>query len=248
MIALVTALVLAAPTTGLMVSEQIGKPTQPLATFLDPIDAELVAAKLEVRRLTAKCDGKRECLVEAGRAAQLKTVVALTIAWGKRQTIDVEVIRIRDAVTLNQLTFTTAGKLTDSDRAKVRVVGAQLFEALSAEEKTTDVPRREPELVTNATPSTDAGLVLTTPPPSSRSKVPGWVLVGGGAATGVVAGVLTGVATSQRADVERDPNPLTRVQAQELANQANGGYTAALVCSVAAGALITAGIVWLVAE
>lgn len=248
MIALVTAMVLTAPATGLVVSEQIGKPTHPLAAFFEPIEAELLAAKLGVIRLSAKCDGKRTCVVEAGRAAGVPTVVAVTIAWGKRQTIDLEVIRVRDAVTLNQLTFTTTGKLTDSDRARVRVVAVQLFETLTAEDnKVSDVPRREPELVTSVPSTPDAGLVVAAPAPS-RSKVPGWMLVGGGAAAGVTAGVLAGVASSQRALVETDPSPLTRAEAQNLANQANGEYTAALVCTLAASALVTAGIVWLVAE
>ncbi|MFT3711573.1 MAG: hypothetical protein QM817_28385 [Archangium sp.] len=151
MISALAALILAAPSSGLAVSVQIGKPPAPLSTWFDPIEEELVAAKVGVKRLTLACDGKRECLLEGGRRASVGSIVAVTLSHTKKQTtLDLEAMRVSDGVTVAQVTFTVNGvKYEDAARAQVKRFAQQLAEALIAEEKTaktvTDVPVREPD-------------------------------------------------------------------------------------------------------
>jgi hypothetical protein len=251
-LALTLSLALAAPSGGVVLAEQIGKSSTPVSSWLDPLQADL-GTRLTLKRLGAECAGKRECVLDAGRTAGLVYVVAVTLAHGKRQTLDLEAIRVRDGVTLAQLTFTLAGKFTDAEHTRVREFAVRVADLVAPEEKATDVPVREPDRVAAVEPREvpDAGVQLTTSlPPPRKSAVPAVALLGGGAAAGVASGVLLGLALDKRATLDNTPNPspLTRPEANELAARANGEFTGALVTGLAAGALVTAAVIWLVTD
>lgn len=240
----------AAPATGLTLSAQVGKSSTPATVYLDAIEQEFLASRLPVRRLTSACEGKRECLVDAAKGASLPAIVSVTIASGRKQTtIDLEAVRARDAAVLGQLTFVSAGRLGDAERTQLRAFARQLFDALDVPEPTTDAPlARELQL----TPKENAQTVdLTQPPPvATRSRVPAWVMGGGAVAGAVTSGIFLGLATDSRTRLETtpDPSPLTRSQANQLAADANRDYSVALAAGIAAGALATGAIIWLLTE
>lgn len=252
LLALTLTLLSAAPATGLTLSSKLGKEATPVAAFLDAIEQELIAGKRPVRRLTLSCDGKRECLLAGAREAGVPSLVAVTVAYGKKQTtLDLEAVRTLDGATLSQLTFSVTGRLSEADRASLRKFAAQLDEALR--EPKTDAPLATPPVVVvgEPPPAPKPAVVVTQPVLTPvRSRVPAWVM-GGGAVAGVVtSGVFLGLATGARSELEKtpDPSPLTRAQADGLAARANTDYSVALAAGLAAGALATGAILWLVTE
>ena len=78
--------------------------------------------------------------------------------------------------------------------------------------------------------------------------MPAWVMGGGAVAAGVVSGVFLATASVKNEQLQVNPNPLTREAAGALANQANADYTVSLAVGLAAGALATGAIVWLLTE
>ncbi|MBL8914031.1 MAG: hypothetical protein JNM17_25225 [Archangium sp.] len=241
MISLVTLAVLAAPTTGLVLSTEVGKPGTVVASqHLDSLEQELITAKFAVRRLeAADCKGDRDCLLANARKASVPALIAVSIAWGKKQTtLDLEGLRVSDGATVAQLTFTLAARLGDAERVKVKSFLEQLSEAVS------DAPTK--------------GVTLTPPPVidvpplavATRSRVPEIATGAGAIATGVAAAVLLGVAggTNGQLNATPDPSPLTHAQAQELANQANGQYTASLALGLSAAALAAVTVVLFLRE
>lgn len=249
---LTTSLLAAAPATGLTLSAQVGKSSTPAAAYLDALEQEFVGARLPVRRLNLSCDEKRECLVEAARTAELPAVVAVTLAAGKKQTtIDLEAVRVSDAATVGQLTFVVTGRMEDAERAQVRAFARQLYETLAAPEPKPDTPLvKEPVVLTPVNPVDPLALTPPPPPPTSRSRVPAYVMGGGAVAGAVTSGIFLGLASSTRAQLEStpDPSPLTRVKADELAATANRDYSVSLAAGIAAGALATGAIIWLLTE
>lgn len=249
---LLTALLAAAPATGLTLSTQMGKATTPAATYLDAIEQALIAGQLPVRRLPLLCEGRRECLLAGAQNAKLPGIVALTVAYGKKQTtIDLEALRTSDGTTVSQLTFAVTGRLSEADKAKVKAFGEQVAAALTpvvSDAPKVDAPREEPKLTTPVNEPKKIDLALTAKEP--KSKVPGWAFAGGALAAGVTSGIFVGLASGTRAQLESTPNPspLTRVEAEQLAAKANGEYSVALATGLAAGALATAAIIWLVTE
>ena len=103
----------AAPATGLTLSAQLGKVSTPVAAYLDAIEQELISSGLPVRRLTLTCDGKRECLISGAKTAGLPALVAVSVAYGKKQTtLDLEALRVDDGATVSQFTFAVSGRLS----------------------------------------------------------------------------------------------------------------------------------------
>lgn len=242
-VAVLTSLVLlAGPTTGLVLSTEVGKPGAIVASMhLDALEQELIAAKFAVRRLDAPdCKGEHECLLAKARAAGVPALVSVSIAWGKKQTtIDLEGLRVSDGATVAQLTFALAARLGDPERAKVKPFLDQLAGAV------TDAPVKDATL----TPPP----VIDAPPPlvvATRSRVPEIATGAGAVATGVAAAVLLGVAggTNAKLNATPDPSPLTRAQAQDLATQANGQYTASLALGLSAAALAAVTVVLFLRE
>jgi len=248
---LLTALLAAAPATGLTLSTQMGKPTTPAATYLDAIEQALVAGQLPVRRLPLLCEGRRECLLAGAQNAKLPGIVAITVAYGKKQTtLDLEALRSSDGTTVSQLTFAVTGRLTEADKAKVKAFAAQVATALTpvvSDAPKVDPPPEESKLTVRE-PEKKIDLVLPVKEP--KSKVPGWAFAGGALAAGVTSGIFVGIAGGTRAQLENTPNPspLTRTEAEGLAAKANTEYSVALAIGLAAGALATAAIIWLVTE
>lgn len=249
---LLALLLSAAPATGLTLSEQMGKVGTPVTAYLDAIEQELVAGGVPVRQLKLSCSGKRDCLLAGAKEAGLPALVAVTVAYGKKQTtIDLEGLRTTDGTTLAQLTFTVGSRLTEPDRAAVQKFGTKLAALLSQ----SDVPRVEkpvepPPRVITADPPPPS-LELSAPKvKAARSTAPGWLLGGGAVVAGATSGIFLGLATSSRATLETtpDPSPLTRSQATGIAADANRDYSVALATGLAAGALATAAIIWLVSE
>lgn len=249
---LLALLLAAAPATALTLSEQMGKAGTPVSVYLDAVEQELVTSGVPVRQLNLSCGGKRECLLAGAKSAGLPALVAVTVAYGKRQTtIDLEALRTSDGTTLSQLTFTVASRLSESDRAAVQKFGAKLAAALAP----SDAPRVEkpveppPRLAVNE-PPLPAVELWATPVKAPRSTVPGWLLGGGAVVAGATSGLFLGLATSSRSALEStpDPSPLTRAQATGIAADANRDYSVALATGLAAGALATAAIIWLVSE
>ncbi|MFT3711572.1 MAG: hypothetical protein QM817_28380 [Archangium sp.] len=80
--------------------------------------------------------------------------------------------------------------------------------------------------------------------------MPAYVMGGGAVASGVVSGIFLGLAASKDASLRNtsNPSPYTRAQAETLAAEANGEYTVSLATGLAAGALATAAILWIVTE
>lgn len=247
--ALLATLLSANPATGLTLSAQMGKVNTPADAYLDAIEQELITTQLPVRRLALTCEGKRECLLAATKTAGLPALVAVTVAYGKKQTtLDLEALRVGDGATVSQLTFSVAIRLSETDRAAVRKFGAQL--AASLAETKTDAPLAEPK----------PDLVVVTPPPKlelvpapeapKRSRVPAWVLGGGAVASAVTSGVFLGLAASEQAALyaPRAQPDFTRSEAEGRAAAANTAYTVSLATGIAAGALATAAILWLVTE
>jgi hypothetical protein len=247
---LLTATILAAsPATGLVLSAQMGREVTPAAAYLDAIEQELVSSKLAVRQLTLRCDGNRECLLAGAATAKLPALVAVTVAYTKKQTtLDLEALRSADGATVSQLTFSVTGRLSEADRAALRKFGATLAEALAVK---ADVPVVEapPPVLTPA--DHPPPLELTRPPPvAARSSVPGWVMGGGAVASAVTSGIFLGMASSTRASLEAtsDPSPLTRTQAEHMAAEANLDYSVSLGTGLAAGALAVGAIVWFLTQ
>lgn len=242
----------AGPTTGLALATQLGKSTTPPEVHLDAIEQELVATGLAVRRLTTACDGARDCLLAAARKENVQVLVGVSIAQRQKQTtFDLEAIRSDDGATVAQATFVVAARLGEVDRAQVRAFADRLKQAMPA--PMADVPVRDPEptrLAPDPAP-VPPPIVVTEPfPPPGRSRVPAWVMLGGAGAATVTSGIFLGLATDARVRLEStpDPSPLTRAQAQRLADDANRNYTIALLTGAAAGALATGAVVWLLTD
>lgn len=250
--ALLSALLAASPATGLTLSAQLGKATTPPSVYLDAVEQELLAHKVPVRRLQLTCDGNRECLLAGAKAAQLPGLVAVTIAYKKKQaTLDLEGLRTSDGTTAAQLTFTVTGRLSDADRAAVRQFSAQLVAAL--EEKPKDAPVAEtpsplPRLEPVASPDREPAAVTAAQVKPQRSKAPAWILGGTALAAGATAGVFLGLARGAHTELEVNPAQYTRAEAQNSVAEANRNYSIALGAGLAAGALATAAIIALVAE
>jgi hypothetical protein len=245
MFSLMTLMVLAASqTTGLTLSAQLGREGTSPAVYLDAIEQELVASKLAVRQLTLRCDGKRDCLLAGAASAKVPALVAVTVASTKRQTtLDLEALRTDDGSTISQLTFSVAGRLSETDRASLREFGAALVEALTVKE---------------GAPLVEATPILTPvdrPPPlevakdlvvTSRSGAPGWAMGGGAVASAVVSSIFLVRASTTRANLEATPylSPLTRTEATQMAAEANRDYSVSLATGFVAGALATGALVW----
>ncbi|MGV3620001.1 MAG: hypothetical protein ACO1OB_04240 [Archangium sp.] len=247
---LTLSLLSAAPATGLTLSAQVGKSSTPATVYLDAIEQEFLASRLPVRRLPLQCEGKRECLVDAAKKAGLPAIVSLTIASGRKQTtLDLEAVRVRDAVVIGQLTFVSTGRLGEEEKKQVRAFAKTIFDSLSEPEPVakTDVPLVEPRLLPG---NVDAGVNVVTLTPEPRSRVPAYVMGGGAIAGAITSGVFLGLATGARGELENQPNPanISRAQAQALANTANTDYSVALAAGIAAGALATGAIIWLLTE
>ncbi|MFO0595331.1 MAG: hypothetical protein U0228_08505 [Myxococcaceae bacterium] len=240
----------ATPTTGLVLSNEVGKPgTVPASAHLDVITEELLASRLAVKRLELKCQGERACLVQGAKAAGLPAVVSVSIAWSKKQTtFDLDAIRVSDGASVAQLTFAATGRLGDGERARLRSFAAQLADALPRE----DAPRVDP-VVKNDTPTLtpDAGVAETGPlvvtPVEKPPKTAALVVGGGALLAGAAAGVLLGVASGTNASLVEHP-PMYRRDAEALANTANAEYTASLALGVTAGALAVVAVILLVKD
>lgn len=240
----------AAPATGLALSAQMGREVIPAATWLDAVEQELVSSKLAVRQLSLSCDGKRECLLAGAASAKLPALVAVTVAYTKKQTtLDLEALRTADGATVSQLTFSVTGRLSDADRASLRKFGAAIVEALTVKG---DVPVVEasPPLLTPGDQPRPLELTRPSPLTATRSSVPGWVMGGGAVASAVTSGIFLGMASSTRASLETtsDPSPLTRAQAERMAADANRDYSVSLATGLAAGALATGALVWFLTQ
>lgn len=249
---LAAACLAAAPATGLTLSAQIGKATTPVSTLLDGIEQELLAGKLPVRRLGLACDGERDCLLKGAKAAGLPGIVSVSVAYAKKQaTLDLEALRASDGVVVGQLTFSViAGRFTEANREALRRLAAQMAEALTSPKSDTPVVEVKPKLVADAVVAPPPELVAPAPAPAAarRSKVPAWVLGGAAVASGVTSAVFLGVASDANGRLNADPNPMTRAEAELTAAAANRDYTLALATGLAAGALATGAILWLVTE
>lgn len=254
MLTLTCALLLSAtPGVGLTLSAELGRAETPQRLgVLDAIEGELVAAGLPVRRLSARCDGQRECLVRLGRDNALAGVVGVTLAWAKKKvTVDLEGLRVKDSAAVAQRTFTAPGRLGPPELAEVRAFAAQVATALQdAPVVVPDTPVAEtpgPSLVPDEKPVEPVQVAVTAAP---RSNVPAYVMGGGAVAGGIVAGVFLGLATSNRNTLMKtpDPSPLTRDQANQLAADANRDYSVSLAAGIAAGALATGAVVWLLTK
>lgn len=246
-------LLCAAPASGLTLSSQLGKSALSVSTVLDAVEQELVAGKLPIRRLGLSCDGDRECLARAAREAGLPALVSVSIAWSKKHsTLDLEAVRAVDGVSLAQLTFTFSGRFSEANREAMRGFAARVVEALAP--PTSDQPRVEVTPPTSGAPLPALPLepkpefVSAPLPPVKHSRVPAWVLGGGALAAGVVSGVFLATASVKNEQLQVNPNPLTREAAGGLANQANAEYTVSLAAGLAAGALATGAVLWLVTE
>lgn len=250
--ALLSVLLAASPATGLTLSAQLGKATTPASVYLDAIEQELLAHQLPVRRLQLTCDAQRECLLAGAQAAHLPALVALTVAYKKKQTtLDLEGFRTGDGASVAQLTFSLTGRLSDADRAAVRRFAAQLVAALEdarADAPVAEAPRSPARLEPVAPPAQEPVALSAAAASPARSKAPGWILGGTAVAAAVTSGVFLGVGRTAHAQLETNPQQYTRQQAEQLVTDANSGYSVALGTGLAAGALATAALIWLLTE
>lgn len=243
-VAVLTSLVLlAAPTTGLVLSTEVGKPGTVVASqHLDALEQELIAAKFAVRRLEAPtCKGEHACLLELARKESVPVLISVSIAWGKKQTtIDLEALRVSDGATVAQLTFALPARISDAERAKVKPFLAQVAESVN------DAPTKDLSADLTPPPVVDASPAIV----ATRSRIPEFATGGGAVLTGVAAAVMLGVASGTNAQLNGtpDPSPLTRMQAQQLAADANGQYTASLVFGLSAAALAAVTVVLFLRE
>lgn len=249
-----TLILAVSPTVGIFVSSELGKPdAAAAASYLQAIEAELTDAKLEVVRLTSTCKGDRPCELKLGADAKVVAIVPVTIAWAKkRATIDVEAVRLKDTVSIGQLTFSVSGKLGKPQTGEVATFAGTVSAGLP---RIDDTPRLEPRVEAppkkTLTPSTGPVVTVTSPPPApTRSRVPGIVVGGVAIGTGVASGVLLGLASSGHSTINSlgDPPSLTRAKAQSLADEANGQYTASLALGLTAAVTATVAIILLAAD
>lgn len=247
---LLTSAVLGAAPVGLTVSAQLGKSATPIETYLRALEQEFLATELPVRRLETKCDGARECLVDAAKAASLPGVVGVTFALGKKQTtIDLEALRARDGAMVEQLTFVVKDKLEENERWQVRAFAKRVAAALEPPKVTpTDAP-----VATTLTPAPkEDPLLLTQKPTETRSNVPAIVMGGAAGAAAITSGIFLGLATGARGELSaataNDPATITRAQADQLAKNANTNYSVALGTGIAAGALAVGTVIYLLAK
>ena len=140
-----------------------------------------------------------------------------------------------DGATVAQLTFALAARLGDVERAKVKPFLAQVADAVTATPKKDDVTLLVPP------PPVDVAPVVV----ATRSRVPELATGAGALGAGVAAAVLLGVAGGTRAQLESTPNPspLTHAQAEQLARDANGQYSASLALGLTAAALAAVTVV-----
>lgn len=248
--ALLTSLLTATPATGLTLSVQVGRDATPPTAYLDALEQDFLAVGQPVRRLDTSCEGERACLIAAAHAERLPSVVAVTLAAGKKQTtIDLEAVRVRDGATIGQLTFVVVGRLGDAEHTAVKDFATRLIDTLG------EAPLDRPVVVapiplTPEKPVDPLALTTPAPAPAPRTKVPAILLGGGALASAATSGVFLGLATDARAQLEGLPAQpdITRRDATDLAASANRDYSVALATGIAAGALATGALIWLLAD
>ena len=233
------------PRVALMTGSRVGVGEKEAAQLSARLGNELKAAGLSVLEVSLPCRGEYACLQEQGRALDVEAVVSLTLASGPRQVaIDAETVSVRTASSLDQRSISWKNKQPlESLDPLLRECAVQIAARVLAA-RPPDAPTQvalTPSLPVEALP-----VVVLKPPPVSRAPE----LVTGGLtlALGIAAGVLTGVAADQQARLAAEPPfTLTREQAVQRRDTANGTYTAAAASGGVAGALaLTALTLWLV--
>jgi len=248
---LLTSALLGSGPVGLTVSAQLGKSSTPVETYLRALEQEFLATDLPVKRLETKCEGHRECLVDAAKAASLPGIVGVTLALGRKQTtIDLEALRARDGAMVEQLTFVVKEKLEENERWQVRQFAKRIAAAI---EPPKVVPPPDVPVVTTLTPAPkEDPLLLTQKTPEARSNAPAIVMGSAAGAAAITSGIFLGLATGARNDLQKgtagDPATMTRAQADQLAKTANTDYSVALGTGIAAGALAVGTVIYLLAK
>lgn len=250
---LLTSALLGSGPVGLTVSAQLGKSTTPVETYLRALEQEFLATDLPVKRLATKCEGHRECLVDAAKAASLPGIVGVTLALGKKQTtIDLEALRARDGAMVEQLTFVVKEKLEENERWQVRQFAKRIAAALEPP-KIVAPPTDTPVAATlTPPPPKEDPLLLTQKTPEPRSNAPAIVMGSAAGAAAITSGIFLGLATGARNELQKgtagDPATMTRAQADQLAKTANTDYSVALGTGIAAGALAVGTVIYLLAK
>ncbi len=249
---LLTSALLGSGPVGLTVSAQLGKSTTPVEAYLRALEQEFLATDLPVKRLATKCEGHRECLVDAAKAASLPGIVGVTLALGKKQTtIDLEALRARDGAMVEQLTFVVKEKLEENERWQVRQFAKRVAAAI---EPPKVVPLPDVPIATTLTPPPpkEDPLLLTQKSPEPRGNAPAIVMGSAAGAAAITSGIFLGLATGARNELQKgtagDPATMTRAQADQLAKTANTDYSVALGTGIAAGALAVGTVIYLLAK
>jgi hypothetical protein len=250
---LLASAVLGSAPVGLTVSAQLGKSTTTAESYLRALEQEFLATELPVKRLVTKCEGARECLIDAAKAASLPGVVGVTLALGKKQsTIDLEALRVRDGAMVEQLTFVVKEKLEENERWQVRAFAKRVAAALEPPKVVVAPPTDTPVAATLTPVPQEDPLLLTQKPVEARSNAPAIIMGGAAGAAAITSGVFLGLATGARNELQQgtagDPATLTRAQADQLAKTANTDYSVALGTGIAAGALAVGTVIYLLAK
>jgi len=243
------------PEVGLSVAFSVKVGADRERVVLELVEKGLADEGLPTRRFDARCSGEVTCSTDVARREGLSGLVLVTLAAAQKNVaVDLEAFRVEDRSSVAQTTFTLTGKKLDEKALeKLRafaLAAAPAFAPRPVAVLPADAPKVTPVLAPPPPRPAPAEVVASPPAPSRRSVVPGALLFGG-AAVGAGASVWLGLSgLSAQRQLEASPDgihsALTEPQARALAVEANGRYTASLVAGMAAGALATAAVVWLV--
>ena len=257
MLTLALALTLSAsapPRVGFVRGESVKVSPEKERAVYELLAAELLANELGTRRLETSCGGAIDCVTRAAAAQDLWAVLVLTLGGaGQDVVVDLEAYRVSDRSSLGHVTFTVKRqRLERAQQESLAGLAAQTRKAAPAESPPPPVPVAATE-ETPPPPAPPAALEATPEPePAPRSKLaPALLLVGGGLAA-AASGGFGGWGLTEKQRLEASPDglrsSLTRGEALGLRDSANGHFTVALGAGVLAGALLLAGVLWLLLE
>ena len=171
------------------------------------------------------CQGRKACVTEFGRQLGVKVVVTVSLARLKSDVgVSLEAVRTDDATALaNESVLLVANAKLEGNQLAAFV--ARLREALGL--KAPEVPKK---VVLTPQPI-EPQVVVTPPPVAQRSHAPSVALAASAGVAAVTAVVLTALALSARADLERQAGGAsvhTYAEAQSLASRTNALATTAI--------------------
>jgi hypothetical protein len=256
-LALLAAVVVSQPASvGLTLTLSVKVPADRERQTLEMLEREFAAAGLPTRRFDARCDGELVCLADFARRDGLAGLVAVTLGASPRGVVvDLDAARTDDHASVAQVTFEAEKVLSPAAREKLKKFAEATAEGLRPRAAVTAPPlpvAADAPVAPRLAPVVEAPqvAVLVVPRREPPSKIPGVVL--GLGALGLAAASagfgVVGLGVQGRATASPDGlnSALTRGEAQQLTSRANTDFTVSLATGIAAGALATAAVLWLV--